>query len=480
MEKNIIVSSLSNLAAILHDGYLYEFIINDPIYQLGNIYIGTVTKIFPTIRAIFVTVQINSKYQNGFIHANDLLSLKKQKFSSTSSIVIFKQKLYVQVVKEAFFGKNPRLTINVTLAGRYIIFSPVNKVVCISRKILDSNEKEYLKSLAILLRPLAHGGIFFRYSASKVNNSVIIQEWEILKFRWKILLKITNSSFCLPNMLIYQDSNILKKTIRDFYKPEIQSIFIDSSKNLKKLRIYLNYWDCYIENPNLETFVLPRYFTYSFKINSSIAQASKFRVELIPAGYIFIELFEALTIIDVNSGIFDRQKYPLSLILILNCSAAKEIAYQIKIRNISGLIIIDFIDMLSKKDQLELLRYLHKLFRNDKAHTQIVQFSELGLVELTRKRIGKNIIELLNNYQKNFFVSVPHTDLEQSINYNKLPKTKSNYLSSRFFLKDVTSQIDFIKKYKEISNPFNFKNIYYSKTKYFLNNSVQKLKILIK
>ena len=434
MEKNIVISSLNNLAAILHDNYLYEFIINDSTYQVGNIYIGTIARIFPTIKAVFVGIQINKKYKNGFNHANDLLLLRNKKNVPSLSVIVLKQKLCVQVIKEAFFDKNPRLTVNVSIPGRYVIFSPLNKIVCISRRILHNNEKEYLKSLALLIRPLSFGGIFFRNNAIQVSTDVILEEWEILKFRWKLIIKIMNQNLKLQSFLLYQDSNISKKIIRDFYHLQISSIFVDLPQALKKIRFYLEYWSCLTLNPNLKLLVVSKQLLERFKIHSAIAQAYSFRVELLPAGYIFIETFEALTIIDVNSGIFDKQKHPIGLVLILNCSAAKEIAYQIKTRNISGVIVIDFIDMISKKDQLELLRYLHKLFKYDYAQTQVVQFSELGLVEVTRKRTGKSILELIINSYPNFSKVYSAMCRIKVIDPTKFLSEKSSYLTARLSL----------------------------------------------
>ena len=475
MEKNIIISSLNNLAVVLHDGYLYEFIINDPTYQVGNIYMGSVARVFPTIKAIFVAIQINRKSKNGFIHANDLFALRSKKNSTLSTIVVIKQKLCVQIIKEAFFGKNPRLTVNITIPGRYIIISPSNKAICISRKISDLDEKSYLKSLALLLRPISSGGIFFRKHAGRIDSSIILDEWKTLKLRWNLILKIINQNLEYQSFLVYQDSDILKRVVRDFYHLQIGSIFIDSQQSVKRLKSYLQRWSCLLLNPKLNILIVQKQLLEYFKIYSAIAQASSFRVELIPSGYIFIETFEALTIIDVNSGIFDKQKYPLDLILILNCSAAKEIAYQIKTRNIAGVIVIDFIDMISKKDQLELLRYLHKLFKFDKVQTQVVQFSELGLVEITRKRIGKSILELLANSRFNFSKLYFSPSFLTSVDSKILPANQSSYLSARSNLNTVRSYMCTTNYALVLDSTI----IQYTKKKYHLNRIIQETKIEI-
>nr|YP_010336666.1 ribonuclease E [Rhodospora sordida]UNJ15072.1 ribonuclease E [Rhodospora sordida] len=479
MEKHIIISSVNNLAAILHEGYLYEFIMNNPLHQLGNIYIGKVARVFPTIKAIFVTIQINRKYKNGFIHNNDLSGIKNRRDASLPNIVVLKQKLCVQIIKEAFFGKNPRLTVNISIPGRYVIFSPINKIVCISRKISRVAEKEYLKSLALLLYPLSSGGIFFKYHSSQVSSYLIIEEWKTLKFRWAIILKIINQKTHLHSFLLYQDSDILKKVIRDFYHIQVHSIWVDIPLNIKKLRFYLKHWHCFILNPNLNISLISNHLFNNFRLYSAIAQASTSRVELLPAGYIFIENFEALTVIDVNSGIFDKYKYPSSVVLTLNCYAAKEIAYQIKTRNISGIIVIDFIDMRSRKDQLELLRYLQKLFRLDLIPTQVVQFSELGLVEVTRKRSGKNISELLNNYQMYFSLAKTFSYFCSSIKDISSSCSSSSYLFSRLSLSSMNISLNYFKEIKKSNLFLTKKRIQYSKKIYILNFFLQQTRIYI-
>lgn len=474
MEKSIVISSLNNLAAILHNEYLYELIVNDHNYQLGNIYMGTVNKVYPTVKAIFVTIQINRKYKNGFIHANDLRISKSQKSYYQNTIIVFKQKLYVQIVKEAFFGKSPRLSINITLAGRYIVFSPLNKIVCISRKIVSLNQKEYLKALALILLPLSSGGMFFRRNASKISTVVILEEWKLLRLRWILLVKYINCNSHLQTCFIYQDVDLLKRVIRDFYQAQIKYIFVDSLNSFQKLDTYLHFWKCFHTKKFPKTYIVSSYFSETFKLHSALSQISSVRVELIPTGYIFIESFEALTVIDVNSGFLDKYKHPLSLVLSLNCCAAKEIAYQIKTRNISGIIIIDFVDMNSKKDQLELLRYLHKLFKLDKTLTQLVQFSELGLVEITRERTNKNIFEILLNNQVSSFSSKSYNKLFQSLNSVKIPtlSTSSLTVQNSLNLNDI-KQDSFKNKVIEKASFLN-KRLQYSKKKYFLNILTQK------
>nr|YP_010336470.1 ribonuclease E [Goniotrichopsis reniformis]UNJ14876.1 ribonuclease E [Goniotrichopsis reniformis] len=475
MEKHIIISSLHNLAAILHDGYLYRFIINDPTYQLGNVYLGTIERVFPAMKALFVTIQINRKYKNGFIHINDLLSSRNCKNTTFTIIVMFKQKLYVQIIKEAFFGKNPRLTTSINIPGRYIVFSPSNQIICISRKISNPLEKEHLKSLALLLRPLFLGGIFFKSVASKVNEDIVIQEWKNLKARWIVILKLINSNTKISALLLYKDLDLIKKIIRDIYTNKIRAIFIDSHRSKYKIYSYLEYWSDLILNPSIRIYYLSNLFLNSYRFYFLIAQALQCRVQTIPTGYIFIENFEALTFIDVNSGILEKYRYPSDLTLSLNCLAAKEIAYQINIRNISGIIIIDFINMISKREESELIKYLYRLFKNDNNFPQIVQFSKLGLVEITRKRIGKNLLELLNSYQP--FFLLPRQLSFQNQHFKHTLESSNNlfafYLLSKIQLNCTYNYSSHLRVISKSNLFFNNKHIQYNKTKFFVNTILQ-------
>lgn len=469
MEKYIIISSLNNLTAILQDGCLNQFTIQSTTYQLGNIYLGSVSRIFPTIKAIFVTIQINRKYKNGFIHVTELVSRNGSGRLASFKAIVIKQKLYVQVIKEAFFGKNPRLTQNINIPGRYLVFSPTHTKIYVSRKISSYKERDYLKSLSILLFQLSMGGLFIKYNASRVSDKVIIEEWKILKKRWNIILKLVNHKSFLKSMVLYQDCSILKRVIRDFNSVGAHRIFVDTAYSLKKLQLYLDIWQ--ISNSVTRIYAMPENILDNFQLHSGIARISNCRVNLHPAGYILIEHFEALTVIDINSGILDRCKYPAGFILILNCTAAKEIMYQIRMRDISGIILIDFIDMLSKKDRLELLRYMHRLFRSDVVTTQVIQLSELGLIEITRKRDRKNLLEALSDYNAYFFFKRTLSSILDLIKYNTFLYSVPSYLSSKILLNRINSYNDYNQKMpiiKLMLKPINSTRRYH-----FLNSMIQ-------
>ena len=338
----------------------------------------------------------------------------------------------MQILKEPSLNKGPRLTANINLFGRYIVLMPFSNTINISRKIYDQNERSYLHALAILLKP-ATMGLLIRSSASGVNEDVLLEDFRFLKQKWFFMQKLAlvKSSPCI----LYRDEDLVKKVVRDFYKKSVQTIITDSENSLRQIRYYLNKWHSMSPKTslNLQLCKQPEFMLDKFKVRTTILNALKPKVSLITGGYLFIETYEALTVIDVNSGSFNRAHSSKETILRTNCYAATEIAYQLKVRNINGVIIVDFIDMESYKDQLQLLDHFNHVLSMDNARPQIIQLSKLGLVELTRRRRGQTLYELVHNSKKDSnFISIFNT----SQNYNKRLRDKTvlyKYINRLFF-----------------------------------------------
>nr|AYR05949.1 ribonuclease E [Lithothamnion sp.] len=397
MIKKIVISRFSNIAAVLQNSRAQEIIVVNHDYQLHDIYLGSVHKIFTSINAAFINLGHNKK--SGFIHINDLKPLKKShNLSQISDILSINQLVLVQIIKEPTLNKGPRLTTNINLLGRYIILMPFCNTINISRKIYDQNERSYLQALAILLKP-ATMGLLIRSAASGVNEEILLEDFRILKQQWYFIQKLAISK-PLP-CLLYKDEDLVKKIIRDFYQSNIHAIVIDSEEGLRQVRYYLNKWRCIdcIGNRKLQLFKHSEFILEKFNINTTIQNALKPKVNLSIGGYLFIETYEALTVIDVNSGSFNKTDNSRETVLRTNCYAATEIAYQLKVRNINGVIIVDFIDMESHRDQLQLLEHFNRVLSIDNAKPQIIQLSKLGLVELTRRRSGQSLFELFNSQQ---------------------------------------------------------------------------------
>ena len=241
-----------------------------------------------------------------------------------------------------------------------------------------------------------------------MSEAALIQDLDVLKNQWNFIQKtVIAKSF--PT-LVYKDEDLIKKIVRDFYEENIKKIIIDSKDGLKLLYYYLNKWNCVspITNIKLQLYNKQECILEQFNIKQTIKEALKPKVKLTSGGYIIIENNEAFTVIDVNSGSFNKTDNSREAILRTNFYAAIEIAQQLRIRNINGVIIVDFIDMHSQRDQLQLLEHFSKLLKFDNAKPQIVQLSELGLVELTRRRRGQNLQEIfgtMNIYESSYIES---------------------------------------------------------------------------
>nr|QCI07796.1 ribonuclease E [Pleonosporium borreri] len=423
MIKKIVISNFNNIAAILQNNKIEEIILINHNYQVNDIYIGIVQKIFSSINAAFVKL---SKYgKSGFIHIGDIQPIKKDRYINNINEVLFiNQLILVQVVKEPTLNKGPRLTANINLHGRYLILMPFCNTISISDKIYDNNERSYLYSLSLLVKPDTMG-IVIKQSAQGVSERSILQDLDNLKRQWYFIIK-TMISACCP-ILVYRDEDLIQKIIRDFYEENIKKIIIDSQEGLNSLYYYLSKWNCIspITDTQLQLYNKSRCILEEFSIINTIHSALKSKVKLLYGSYIIIEHYEALTIIDVNSGSFNRSDSSREAILKTNFYAASEIAYQLKIRNINGVIVIDFIDMNSQRDQMQLLEHFNKVLNYDNAKPQIIQLSELGLVELTRRRRGQSLQEIFSSNNKYS---------EKNIILNK-------YIKSLFFTKKFKKNI---------------------------------------
>jgi len=462
MTNTIVISCLHNIAAILYCGQIQKLVVANAHYQLNDIYLGTVDKIFSGINAAFINLGKNE--YSGFIHISDTGPLKKKYYvNNITNILTIRQKVLVQIIKEPTLNKGPRVTANITLSGRYIVLMPFSQAICISRKIYDEDERHYLTALAILIKP-ATMGLLFRPSAIGIDEEIILSELRNLKEQWSFIQKSAINN-CAP-VLLYKDEDIVKKVIRDFYNNNTKNIVIDSNLGLKQLNYYVHTWQCNFSStiPSIKLYSSNKCVLDAFRINQAISRALIPKVDLILGGYMFIETLEAFTIIDVNSGSFNNSTSARETVLKTNCSAATEIAYQLKIRNIAGVIIIDFIDMESQRDQLQLLEHFNKELSFDDAKPQIVQLSELGLVELTRRRKGKSLYELVSNDSNyfHFFIQSEQLDSTKPSSYKN--KRLSSSVKSWLF-----SEIDIINKvFLKQSNFCRLSNFYRARHLYII------------
>ena len=389
MSQQIIIAEQARIAALLTDDRVDELIVAQGQYQIGDIFLGTVENVLPGIDAAFINIGESEK--NGFIHVSDLgpLRLKKGTFGITE-LLEPKQKVLVQVIKEPTGSKGPRLTGSISIPGKYLILQPYGQGVNISRKINTETERSRLKALGVLIKPPSTG-LLFRTEAEKIKEELLIEDLEQLIQQWENILKVSEASN--PPNLIKRDDDFSLKILRDHIKESTKRIIVDSKFSVARAKDFLiNYEsdiDIEFHDNSLNQHIFEKY-----EIKKTIQKALQPRVDLPSGGYIIIEPTEALTVIDVNSGSFTRSANSRQTVLWTNCEAAVEISRQMKLRNIGGVIVIDFIDMESRRDQFQLLEHFTSAIKDDSARPQIAQLTELGLVELTRKRQGQNIYEL--------------------------------------------------------------------------------------
>ncbi|MEB3210705.1 MAG: Rne/Rng family ribonuclease [Leptolyngbyaceae bacterium] len=392
MSKQIIIAEQHRIAAVFSEDQIQELIVATGTYQVGDIYVGIVENVLPSIDAAFVN--LGDSERNGFIHVSDLGPLKlKRTAGSITELLAPQQKVLVQVMKEPTGTKGPRLTGNVSLPGRYLVLMPYGRGVNLSRRIRNEQERNRLRALAILVKP-AGMGLLVRTEAEGVSEEAVIEDLEALQKQWENIQQ--EAVVTRPPSLLNRDDDFIQRVLRDMYSAEVNRIVADSSVGIKRIKQYLMAWSggrspqgVLVDQHRDRVPILE-----FFRVNAAIREALRPRVDLPSGGYIIIERTEALTVIDVNSGSFTRSATARETVLWTNCEAANEIARQLRLRNIAGVIIVDFIDMDSRRDQLQVLEQFTRALRADKARPQIAQLSELGLVELTRKRQGQNIYEL--------------------------------------------------------------------------------------
>ncbi len=385
---------------IVENNRLVEFYIDyDNEHKLvGNIYRGRVVNVLPGMEAAFVDI---GEGRNAYLYIKNVIPKGNKYIKGSVSIndlIKNGQEIIVQVIKEPINNKGAKVTAHVTLPGRFIVLTPFSKKISVSRKIDNTKEIERLKNIGQKIQ-VDDIGMIFRTRSEEVPEDIITDEYYRLISLYR---KIEREKNYLPcPKLIYKEMDLAHKIIRDSFSEEIEKVIVNNKDKYKSLLEYVNMICPYLRDRIYydEEFDI----LYNETIMKGINTALNRKVHLKNGGYIVIDETEALTAIDVNTGKFIGKKDLEDTVVQTNLEACEEIARQIRLRDISGIIIIDFIDMKKDSDITLVLEKLKKDLKGDRNRANIVDITKLGLVELTRKKIR-------NSLSVNFIKKCPNCD----------------------------------------------------------------------
>ena len=351
----------------------------------GNIYIGVVKDVMPGMQAAFIDIGTE---KNSFIHVKDVVpqvdekTEEKDENLKIKDLVKKNQKLLVQVQKDSNDKKGARTTTHIKLAGKYIILMPNTNIITISQKITEEKEKDRLLNIVKKNLPENMGAIV-RTAAEKKKNDEIIEDLKRLENKWNKILEQFNKSKGKPELL-YETFTILEKILLDYTKNKIEKIVVNSKKEYEEIRKKLED----LQERNLKLELDPNNSLYErYDIEKQIEKSKQRKIWLNCGGFITIDLTEALVAIDVNSGKFTGKSTLEDTVYKVNYEATIEIAKQLRLRDIGGIIIIDYIDMKKQENKDKIEKLLKEALKNDRAKTQVEGFTKLNLMEMTRKHI---------------------------------------------------------------------------------------------
>jgi ribonuclease G len=396
LSSEILISSdpWENRVAILEDGDLAELYIEREEKVIGSIYKGKVQNVLPGMGAAFVDIGLG---RNAFLYVDDInkqpLNIGDVEITAGHSGFTISEKVkrgddvLVQIVKEPRGLKGARISTNISLPGRYLILMPTGKYSGVSRKIESADERNRLKSVMKRIRPEGMATVV-RTAASGVSEAELIADLGVLIRMWHGILEMYKRA-ASPSLL-HKDMNLVYKAARDFITADVSRVLIDDEEEYRKIRDFLQLLGPqYISR--LEYYNSGRQLFDDYKITEELQKLMKPKINLPSGASIVIESTEALTVIDVNSGKFTGGRNLEDTILKTNIEAAEEIARQVRLRDIGGIIVVDFIDMNSDASRDKVVKTMEDHLRRDRTRATIQSFSNLGLLEFTRKRIGRDL-----------------------------------------------------------------------------------------
>ena len=397
MSNNIIIDTSygQTRVALMENNDLVEIYFEDNrhIGIAGNIYKGKVVSVLPGMEAAFVDIGLD---KNAFLYVGDAVIKKEYKEEhdddlidkvSIRDVVKVGQDILVQVIKEPIGTKGPRVTVNITLPGRYLVLVPNVGYVGISRRIEDETERERLK-IEIQKVKLNDFGVIIRTAAEGFEDKDFIEDIEFLKRLWEKIE--TKSNITKAPKLIHKDLSLIYRIVRDMFTLNIDKFVINNKEEFAKVLELAEMMSTAL-GQRVELYSKEYDIFEFYQIQSKLDKVLARKVWLKCGGYLVIEQTEALIVVDVNTGKYVGNNNLEDTILKANLEAAKEIAKQIRLRDCGGIIVIDFIDMEDLKHQESVIETLKLHLKNDRTKTHVVGMTQLGLVEMTRKKMRQNV-----------------------------------------------------------------------------------------
>ncbi|WP_053961058.1 Rne/Rng family ribonuclease [Sulfobacillus thermosulfidooxidans] len=378
--------------AILEAGQLVEFYIerDDEEQSAGNIYKGKVENVLPGMRAAFVNLGLE---KNGFLYVDDAHAEERdhKKSRPIQDVLKVGQEIVVQIVKEAIGNKGARVTTNISLPGRYLVLTPYSETIGVSRRIDSERERERLRSIAEKIRPKGMG-LIVRTVAEGASQKALIRDLAYLRRMWT---RIKHKARVMrAPALLHREASLIARTIRDHLDESVDRFVIDDEQAFYRAREIAETISPALKHRiELDNGTVPLFELRG--VEAELDRAVKRRVWLKCGGYLVIDETEALTVIDVNTGKNVGSTDLSDTVLATNKEAAIEIARQLRLRDISGIVIIDFIDMENEEDQAEVLKTFQRALRHDRTRVTVLGLTRLGLLEMTRKKVRESLLNQL-------------------------------------------------------------------------------------
>ena len=375
--------------AVIEDGVLGEVAIErtEIGHIVGNIYKGRIKNVLPGMQAAFIDI---GKEKNAFLYVGDIFPRIPTRMGPLDEVLTVGQDILIQIVKDALGAKGPRATTHLTLPGRYVVLMPTVDYIGISRRIESSAERERLRELAEKVRP-AGMGVIVRTVAEGRSEEDLARDIHYLSTLWSSIA--ARSKRTKAPAALYRDVDLVIRVVRDYLSSDLEELIIDNLDAYNRVVELLSHHSpelksrvTYYEGKDLLTF---------HQVESEFAQLEKRQIWLECGGYLIFDRTEALTVIDVNTGKFVGRTNLEDTVFRTNLEAAGEIARQLRLRDIGGIIIIDFIDMNNEEHKKAVLAELEEKLKKDRTKTNVVGITGLGLVEMTRKKSRQNLDAML-------------------------------------------------------------------------------------